>query len=137
MMGKGPRSSDTSTEFDTGRNITRLPKRVRFRSCGAVGYGPTLNKKGVDIRCDQVARFVKEQLVNYVGNNISAKGEGRREPFSCSLRRGGPIGKVLVHRWSPKVINNRNRLCGKGSTPRCSHEQRIYHCSNKLYHKQD
>ena len=65
-------------------------------------YGPTLNKKGVDIQCDQVARYDGGQLVNYVGNNISAKGEGRREPSSCSLRRGGPIGKVLVHRWSPK-----------------------------------
>ena len=27
-----------------------------------MGYGPTLNKKGVDIQCDQVARFVKEHL---------------------------------------------------------------------------
>ena len=67
-----------------------------------MGYGPTLNKKGVDIQGDQVARYDGEQLVNYVSNNISAKGEGRIEPFSCSLRRGGPIGKVLVHRWSPK-----------------------------------
>src|SRR4051812_32126750 len=76
--------------------------RVRFRSCGTMGYGPTLNKKGVDIRCDQLERYDGEQLVNYVGNNISAKGKGRREPFSWSLRRGGPIGKVIVHRWSPK-----------------------------------
>src|SRR3954463_14691715 len=90
--------------------------RVRFRSCGTVGYGPTLNKKSDDIRCDQVERYDGEQLVNYVGNNISVNGEGRREPFSWSLRRGGPIGKVLVHRWSPKVINNRNRLYGQGST---------------------
>ena len=78
-------------------------KRVRFRSCGTAGYGPTLNKKGVDIQCDQVARYDGEQLVNYVSNNISAKGEGQGEPLSCSLRRGGPIGKVLVHRWSPKI----------------------------------
>src|SRR3954469_10078562 len=90
-----------------------------------MGYGTTLNKKGVDIQCDQVARYDGEQSVNYAGNNISAKGEGRREPFSCSLIRGVPIGKVLVHPWSLKVINNRNRLCGQGSTPRCSHEQRI------------
>ena len=67
-----------------------------------MGYGPTLNKKGVDILCDQVGRYDGEQLVNYVGNNISAKGEGRGEPFSCSLRQGGAIGKVLVHRGSPE-----------------------------------
>ena len=67
-----------------------------------MGYGPTLNKKGVGIQCNQVERFDGEQLVNDVGNNISAKGKGRKEPFSCSLRRGGSIGKVLVHRWSPK-----------------------------------
>src|SRR3954465_164979 len=76
-------------------------------------YGPTLNKKGADIQCDQISRFYGEHLVNYVGNNISAKGEGRGEPFSCSLRRGGPIGKVLVHRWSPKVIINRDSLYGQ------------------------
>src|SRR3954463_9139988 len=99
--------------------------RVRFRSYGTVGYGPTLNKKGVDIQCDQVARYDGEQLVNYVGNNISDKGEGRREQFSCSLRQGGPIGKVLVHRWSPKVINNCSRLYGQGSTPKCLHKQTI------------
>src|SRR3954468_12438898 len=101
MVGKGPRSTDTSTESDIGRNITRSMTRVRFRSCGIVGYGPTLNQGG-GIQCDQVERYDGDQLVNYVGNNVSAKGEGRREPFSCSLRRGGPIGKVLVHQWLPK-----------------------------------
>ena len=64
--------------------------------------GRIMNKKGGDILCDHDARFVSEQLVSYVGDNIDTKGEGQREPFSCSLRRGGPIGKVLVHRWSPK-----------------------------------
>ena len=46
-----------------------------------MGYGPTEGKKGGDIPCEHDARFVREQFVNYVGNNISAKGEGRREPF--------------------------------------------------------
>ena len=27
-----------------------------------MGYGPTLNKKGGDIQCDQVARYDGEQL---------------------------------------------------------------------------
>ena len=30
------------------------------------------------------------------------QGEGQGEPFSCSLKRGGPVGKVLVHRRLPK-----------------------------------
>src|SRR3954471_10354950 len=77
MMDKAPRSSDISTEFVIKRNITRHLAIVRFRSYGTVGYGPTLNKKGLDIQCDQVARYDREQLVNHIGNNISAKGEGR------------------------------------------------------------
>src|SRR4051812_10556180 len=36
---------------------------------------------GGDIQCDQVGMYDGEKLVNYVSNNISAKGEGRREPF--------------------------------------------------------
>src|SRR3954467_1347853 len=94
-------------------------KRVRFWSCGTVGYGPTLNKKGVDIQCDQVARYDREQLANYVGNNISAKGEGRGEPFSCSLRQGGPIGKVLAHRGSPKCYQQSGQFVRSSSTPKC------------------
>ena len=46
-----------------------------------------------------IARHVRGQPVSYVGNNIGTKGEGRREPFSCSSKLGGPIGKVLVLRW--------------------------------------
>ena len=57
-----------------------------------------------------IARHVREYHVSYVGNNAGTKGEGRREPFSCSLQRGGPIGKVLVHRWLPEVINSRNKV---------------------------
>ena len=36
--------------------------RVRFRSCGTVGYGPTLNKKGVDIQCDQLEGMTENSL---------------------------------------------------------------------------
>ena len=106
MKKEGSRVSSKSTESDIRLNMmmkvtrelhtrsstrnnpweTRMYKGARFRSCGTGGYGPSLNKKGVDIQCDQVARHDREQLVNYVGNNIGAKGEGRREPFSCSLR---------------------------------------------------
>ena len=49
-----------------------------------------------------IARQVRGQPVSYVGNNFGTKGEEQREPFSYSLRRGGPIGNVLVHRWLPE-----------------------------------
>ena len=32
-----------------------------------------------------IARHVRGWHVSYVGNNVGTKGEGRREPFSCSL----------------------------------------------------
>ena len=32
-----------------------------------------------------IARHVREYHVSYVGNNVGTKGEGPREPFSCSL----------------------------------------------------
>ena len=83
---KGFRASGINIESTIGLNITRQVTRVRFRSCGTVGYGPTLNKKGGGKQCDQVARYVREQLVSYVGNNVGTKGEGQGEPFSCSLR---------------------------------------------------
>ena len=34
---------------------------------------------------DMIARQVRGWPVDYVGDNIGTKGEGRREPFSCSL----------------------------------------------------
>ena len=70
-------------------------------------------------------KYDGEQLVNYVSNNIRAKGEGRIEPFSCSLRRGGPIGKFLSVGGHQKVINNCNRLYEQSSTPKCLHKQGI------------
>ena len=85
---------------------TGVYRRVRFRSCETVGYGPTMwffFLIGAVTSCTvMIARHVREYHVSYVGNNVGTKGEGRREPFSCSLKRGGPIGKVLVHRWLPE-----------------------------------
>ena len=55
---------------------TRTYRRVRFQSCGTVGYGPTLYKKGGDIPWDHDARIVREQFVSFVGNKVGTKGEG-------------------------------------------------------------
>ena len=62
----------------------RKVKESQFRSCGITGYGPTKNREGGDILCDHDARFLREQFFSYVSNNVGAKGEGRREPSSCS-----------------------------------------------------
>ena len=75
-------------------------RSVRFRSCGTVGYGPTMWLKvgrALTSCAVMIARHVEGKPISYGGNNVGTKGEGRREPFSCSLKRGGPIGKVLVH----------------------------------------
>src|SRR3954466_6021707 len=89
-------------------------RRVRFRSCGTVGYGPTMCffLIGAVTSCTvMVARHVREYHVSYVGNNVGTKGKGRREPFSCQMQRGGPIGKVLVHRWLPECHQH---MCCQG-----------------------
>ena len=57
--GRGPRSLGIRTESAIRRNIARKTTRFRFRSCGIVGYGPTLNQGG-DIQCDHDVGFVKE-----------------------------------------------------------------------------
>ena len=98
------------------KNISesRLYRRVRFRSCGTVGYGPTMwvkSRKGGDILHDYDSKAWQRVACQlYVSNIVGTKGEGQREPFSCSLKRGGPLGKVLVHRWLPNVINKSNRV---------------------------
>src|SRR3954462_13274854 len=124
-MGKGPRSSDTSTESNIGRNITRSMTIVRFRSCGTVGYWPTENQKDGDMLCDLVARFVREQFVSYVSNKVGTKGEGKREPFFLLVKmrqtnRQGSRPLVVTERSSKKVTSVQTF-----STPKCLHKQRI------------
>ena len=64
-------------------------RRVRFRSCGTVGYGPTMwvkSRKGGDILHDHDSKACQRVACQlYVSNIVGTKGEGRREPFSCSL----------------------------------------------------
>ena len=56
----GSRASGVSTESDIGLNIARQTRRVKFRSYGPVGYGPTKNREGGDMLCDHDARSVSE-----------------------------------------------------------------------------
>ena len=93
---------------------SRVPRIFRNLGCtGESGSDPVelwvmgppcglRGRRGMASCMVMIVRHVREKSVSYVGNNVGTKGEGRREPFSCSLKRGGPIGKVLVHRWLPE-----------------------------------
>ena len=89
---------------------TEKYRGVRFRSCGTVGYGPTWNKKGVGIQCDQVERYDEEEPVSFVGNNVGTKGEGQREPFFLLVKtrrtnRQGSRPSVVTERSSTIVTS--------------------------------
>ena len=48
--------------------------------------------------------------VDYVGDNVDTKSEGRRELFSCSLNEAGQEAKFSSIGGYRNVINNRNRV---------------------------
>ena len=81
---------------------------------GPVGYGPTMwvkSRKGGLTSCTiTIARHVREQHVSYVGNNVGTKGEGRREPFSCSLNEADQQAKFSSIGGYRNVINKSNRV---------------------------
>ena len=79
-------------------------RRVRFRSCGTVGYGPTMWVKsrsgdilhGHDSKaCQRVACQLCRQQRRY-------QGRGTKRTIFLLVEGGRPIGKVLIHRWLPE-----------------------------------
>ena len=72
---------------------TKNQKIVRNRGCtGGSGSdrvepwrGTIESRENGDILPVTTTRYVRGQSVSYVGNIVGTKGEGRREPFSCSL----------------------------------------------------
>ena len=83
-----------------------------------MGYGPTSNKKGAGIQCDHDARFVKEQLVSFVGNKVGTKGEGQREPFFLLVktRRTNRQGS------RPSVVTEKSSTIVTGCTDKVVHQ---------------
>ena len=73
--------------------VNRVYMRVRFRPYGIVGYGPTMwvkSRKGGDILHDHDSKACERVACQlYVSNIVGTKGEGQREPFSCSLNEAG------------------------------------------------
>src|SRR4051812_35773956 len=94
---------------------TKPSLRINFRNrvvqesqvsiLGPVGYGPTMwvkSRKGSDIlhghdskACQRVACQLCRQQHRY-------QGRGTKRTIFPLVEQGGPIGKVLVHRWLPE-----------------------------------
>ena len=57
-----------------------------------------------------LARHGREYRVGYVGNNVSTKGEGRKEPFSCSWNEADHLARFSSIGGYRNVINKCNRV---------------------------
>ena len=80
-------------------------RRVRFRSCGTVGYGPTMwvkSRKGNDVLHDNLSKACQRIACQLCRQQHRYQGRGTKRTIFLLVERGGPIGKVLVHRWLPE-----------------------------------
>ena len=120
---------DTSTECDKGvqsignrsslerwlvtwyeakcKNISesKIYRRVRFRSCGTVGYGPTMwvkSRKGGDIFHDHDSKACQRVACQLCRQQRRYQWRGTKKTIFQLIERGGPLGKVLVHQWLPE-----------------------------------
>ena len=98
-------ASDSRTDHKkVARELHTKPSvRNKFGNRGCIGesgfdpvelwfMGPPCGLKvgrGLTSCTVMIARQVRGQPVSYVGYNVGTKGEGRREPFSCSLNEAG------------------------------------------------
>ena len=78
-----------------------------------------MTRKGGDILCDHDARFVREQLISYVGNNVGTKGEGQREPFFLLVKTRrtnwqGSRPSVVTEMSSTMVTGFSDRVVHRG-----------------------
>ena len=91
----------------SAKNISesRLHRRVRFRSCGTVGYGPTLcvqSRKSGDILHGYDSKACLRIACQLCWHQRWYQGRGTKRTIFLFVERGGPVGKVLVHRWLPE-----------------------------------
>ena len=83
----------------------RVYRRVRFWSCGTVGYGPTMwvkSRKGDDVLHDHVSMACQRITGHLCWQQRWYQGRGTRRTIFLLVERGRTIGKVLVHRWLPE-----------------------------------
>ena len=91
----------------------KVYRRVRFRSCGTVGYGPTMwvkSRKGDDVLHDHVSKACQRIAYQLCRQQHRYQGRGTTRTIFLLVARGGPIGKVLVHHGYRNVINDGNRV---------------------------
>ena len=84
---------------------TGVYRRVGFRSCGTVGYGPTMwvkNRKGANILHGHDSKAGQRRAYQLHCQQRRYQGRGTKRTTFLLVERGGPIGKVLIHRWLPE-----------------------------------
>ena len=99
---------------------TGVYKRVRFRSCGTVGYGPTMwvkSRRSGDILHGHDGKACQRIAYELCRQQHRFQGRGTKRTIFVLVERGGPVGKVLVHRWLPKCY----RQFQQGLTDRVVH----------------
>ena len=96
---------------------TGVYKRVRFRSCGTVGYGPTMwfyyyyfFNRSSDIFHGHDSKACQRVPCQLCRQQRWYQGRGTKRTTFLLVERGGPIGKVLGHRWLPECHQNSNRV---------------------------
>ena len=84
-----------------------------FDPGGTVGYGPTMwfkSRKGGNVSHDHVSKTCQRIACQLCRQQHRYQGRGTKRTIFLLIERGGPVGKVLVHRRLPEVVNSRNRV---------------------------
>ena len=69
------------------------------------------SRKRGDVLHDHVSKACPRLAYQlYVNNNVGTKGEGRREPYSCSLNEADQSARFTSIGGYWNVINNSNRV---------------------------
>ena len=101
-----------SKSSSTNNFGNRVYRRVRFRSCGTVGYGPTMwvkSWKGGDVLRDHASKASQRLACRLCRQQPRYQGRGTKRTIFLLVERGRPIGKVLVHRWLPKCYQQKQQ----------------------------
>ena len=72
---------------------------------GHVGYGPTVwvkSRKGGNVSHEHVSKTCQRIAWQLCRQQHRYQGRGTKRTIFLLVERGGPIGKVLIHRWLPE-----------------------------------
>ena len=128
-MRRGSRSSGMSTEAGIGLVTTRQKTRERHtRSNTRNNFGNRrVHESQVSVlwnsnqggsRIGRVVTYYEITMQGLSENSLSVisattlipRARDNENHFFCSLKRGGPIGKVLVHRWLLKCHQQKKQV---------------------------